>query len=206
MPHGQQVNGIIPMESVNFEEMRRSMVDSQLRTSGVTDAWVVAAMGSIAREDFVPVTHRAIAYMDRSIALGDGAVLNPPVSTALLLQAAEVRADDNVLLVGEADGYFAAILRARVGALTVAAADNMSAAKSAAPFSLIIVDGAAEELPAALLGFAADGARLVTGVIEGAVTRLAKGFVHNGKIALKSFEDSEIAPLAAFARKPEFVF
>jgi len=53
---------------------------------------------------------------------------------------------------------------------------------------------------------AADGARLVTGVIEGAVTRLAKGFVHKGKIALKSFEDSEIAPLPAFARKPEFWF
>jgi 2-octaprenyl-6-methoxyphenol hydroxylase len=62
-----------------------------------------------------------------------------------------------------------------------------------------------ESLGAALV-VAADGARLVTGVIEGAVTRLAKGFVHKGKIALKSFEDSEIAPLSAFARKPEFVF
>ena len=54
--------------------------------------------------------------------------------------------------------------------------------------------------------FAAEGARMVTGVIEGAVTRLAKGYVHKGKVALKSFADSEIAPLAAFARKPEFVF
>lgn len=194
------------MESVSFEEMRRSMVDSQLRTSGVMDAWVIAAMGSVAREDFVPATHRATAYMDRSIALDDGSVLNPAVSTALLLQAAEVRADDNVLLVGKADGYAAAILRMRVTALTAVAADNLTAAQSGAPFSLIIIDGAAEELPTALLNLATDGARLVTGVIEGAVTRLAKGYVHNGKIALKSFEDSEIAPLAAFARKPEFVF
>lgn len=194
------------MESVSFEEMRRSMVDSQLRTSGVMDAWVIAAMGSVAREDFVPATHRATAYMDRSIALDDGSVLNPAVSTALLLQAAEVRADDNVLLVGKADGYAAAILRMRVTALTAIAADNLTAAQSDAPFSLIIIDGAAEELPTALLNLATDGARLVTGVIEGAVTRLAKGYVHNGKIALKSFEDSEIAPLAAFARKPEFVF
>ncbi|MES2782156.1 MAG: protein-L-isoaspartate O-methyltransferase [Pseudomonadota bacterium] len=194
------------MESVSFEEMRRSMVDSQLRTSGVMDAWVIAAMGSVAREDFVPATHRATAYMDRSIALDDGSVLNPAVSTALLLQAAEVRADDNVLLVGKADGYAAAILRMRVTALTAVAADNLTAAQPGAPFSLIIIDGAAEELPTALLNLATDGARLVTGVIEGAVTRLAKGYVHNGKIALKSFEDSEIAPLAAFARKPEFVF
>ena len=194
------------MESVSFEEMRRSMVDSQLRTSGVTDAWVLTAMGNIPREDFVPITHRSTAYMDRSIALDDGSVLNPAVSTALLLQAADVRADDHVLLVGKEDGYVAAILRARVNALVCASADNVSSAQSAAPFALIIIDGAAEELPSALVNLAADGARLVTGIIEGAVTRLAKGYVHKGKIALKSFEDSEIAPLPAFARKPEFVF
>ena len=194
------------MELVNFEEMRRSMVDSQLRTSGVTDAWVLTAMGNIPREDFAPITHRTTAYMDRSIALDDGSVLNPAVSTALLLQAADVRADDHVLLVGKEDGYVAAILRARVNALVCASADNVSSAQSAAPFALIIIDGAAEELPSALVNLAADGARLVTGIIEGAVTRLAKGYVHKGKIALKSFEDSEIAPLPAFARKPEFVF
>ena len=194
------------MESVNFEEMRRSMVDSQLRTSGVTEAWVLTAMGNIPREDFVPITHRSTAYMDRSIALDDGSVLNPAVSTALLLQAADVRADDHVLLVGKEDGYVAAILRTRVNALVCASADNVSSAQSAAPFALIIIDGAADELPSALVNLAADGARLVTGIIEGAVTRLAKGYVHKGKIALKSFEDSEIAPLPAFARKPEFVF
>jgi protein-L-isoaspartate(D-aspartate) O-methyltransferase len=194
------------MESVSFEEMRRSMVDSQLRTSGVTDAWVLTAMGNIPREDFVPITHRSTAYMDRSIALDDGSVLNPAVSTALLLQAADVRAEDHVLLVGKEDGYVAAILRTRVNALVCASADNVSSAQSAAPFALIIIDGAAEELPSALVNLAADGARLVTGIIEGAVTRLAKGYVHKGKIALKSFEDSEIAPLPAFARKPEFVF
>ncbi|MBL0925771.1 MAG: protein-L-isoaspartate O-methyltransferase, partial [Sphingomonadaceae bacterium] len=63
-----------------------------------------------------------------------------------------------------------------------------------------------EELPEALLGLATDGTRLVTGLVEGAVTRLAMGHVHNNKVALKSFIDSEIAPLAAFARKAEFVF
>jgi protein-L-isoaspartate(D-aspartate) O-methyltransferase len=194
------------MESVNFEEMRRSMVDSQLRTSGVTDAWLLTAMGSIPRENFVPLTHRSTAYMDRSISLDDDFVLNPAVSIALLLQAADIRADDSVLLVGKEDGYVDAILRTRVSALVSVRADNISAAQSAAPFTLIIIDGAAEELPSALVNLAADGARLVTGIVEGAVTRLAKGYVHKGKIALKSFADNEIAPLPAFARKPEFVF
>lgn len=194
------------MESVNFEDTRRAMVDSQLRTSGVNDAWVVAAMGNLAREDYVPASHRTTAYMDRSILLDDGSVLNPPVSTALLLQAAEVREDDTVLLVGKAKGYVAEILKSRVRNLTTVAAADLVQAQSSAPFSVIIVDGAAEELPETVLALADDGARIVTGVIEGAVTRLAKGYVHKGNVALKSFADSEIAPVLAFARKPEFVF
>lgn len=194
------------MESGKFEDMRRSMVDSQLRTSGVTESWVLAAMGSVAREDYVPVSHQTTAYMDRSLELENGQMLNPPVSTALLLQAAEVRADDNVLLVGQADGYVAAILKTRTTHLTAATADNLESARAGAPYTCIVVDGAAEELPDALFTLAADGARLVTGIVEGAVTRLAKGYVQNGKVALKPIADSEIAPLAAFARKPEFVF
>lgn len=194
------------MESANFEDMRRAMVDSQLRTSGVTEAWVIAAMGNVAREDYVPATHRANAYMDRAILLDDGSMLNPPVSTALLLQAAEVRPDDVVLLVGKANGYVAEVLKSRVGALTVVAGDTLADAQKGVPFSLVIIDGAIEQLPAALVAVAGKGARMVTGIIEGAVTRLAKGFVHKGNVALKSFVDSEIAPIAAFARKPEFVF
>ena len=194
------------MESGKFEDMRRSMVDSQLRPSGVTESWVLAAMGSIAREDFVPVSHQTTAYMDRSLELESGEILNPPVSTALLLQAADVQADDNVLLIGQSDGYVAAILKTRTAHLTTAATDNLSAASANAPYACIIIDGAAEELPDALFALAADGTRLVTGIVEGAVTRLAKGYVRNGNVALKSIADSEIAPLPAFARKPEFVF
>lgn len=194
------------MESVSFEDMRRAMVDSQLRTSGVTEAWVLTAMGSLPRENFVAASQRETAYMDRSITLEDGTVLNPPVSTALLLQAADVAAADNVLLVGAKAGYVAALLQGQVAKLTCVDAADLTTAATSAPYSLIVIDGAAEELPASLLALAKDGARLVTGLSEGVVTRLAKGYVHGGKVALKSFIDSEIAPLAAFARKPEFVF
>lgn len=194
------------MESVIFEDMRRAMVDSQLRTSGVTDAWVIAAMGGLPRENFVPAAHRSTAYMDRSIALADGSVLNPAVSTALMLQAAEVSPGDNVLLVGSSGGYVAALLRERAANLACVEAADLQDASASAPYSLLIVDGALEEVPEALLAMAAEGARLVTGLAEGAVTRLAKGYVRDHKVALKPFIDSEIAVLPAFARKPEFVF
>lgn len=191
------------MKSADFANMRRAMVDSQLRTSGVTDAWVLAAMGDMPRENFVPETARATAYMDRSIALADGKVLNPPAATALMLQAAEVTAGDNVLLVGAKDGYVAHLLVQRTARVT--AIENIDVLKSS-DFSLIFVDGAVEELPDALVATAKENARVVTGLVERGVTSLALGIVRNGKVALRRFADSEIAILADFARKPEFVF
>ncbi|WP_246156438.1 protein-L-isoaspartate O-methyltransferase family protein [Sphingorhabdus profundilacus] len=210
MPHGAESNGKILMESVSFEDMRRAMVDSQLRTNGVTQAWVLAAMGSVPREDYVPVSHHNVCYTDRAIPLDDGTVLNPPLATALLLQAADIQATDKVLLIGAseagAQGYVAALLRARVAGLTSASTANWADAGHAAPYDVIFIDGAAHLVPDALLALAEEGARLVTGIADGPVTRLAKGYIHQGQVALKAFIDSEIAPLAAFARKPEFTF
>lgn len=194
------------MESVSFEDMRRAMVDSQLRTNGVTEAWILGAMGSLPREAHAPASYRATSYMDRAIPLEDGSVLNPPLSTALLLQAAEVKASDKTLLLGTPGGYVAELLKGHVTQLTCVAPADWAAAKNDAPYDLILIDGAVEELPDTFLGLARDGARIVTGIADGPVTRLANGVVLSGKIALKTFIDSEIAPLAAFARKPEFVF
>ena len=191
------------MQSADFNNMRRAMVDSQLRTSGVTDPWVLAAMGATPREDFVPDALREVAYMDRAFALPDGSVLNPPVATALMLQAAHIVPTDNVLLVGTEQGLAHALLSGRAGRVTVAAnADGLSAGT----FSVIFVDGAAEELPEGLINAAQEGARIVTGLAERGVTSLAQGIVRGGKVALRRFADSEIATLPQFARKPEFVF
>jgi protein-L-isoaspartate(D-aspartate) O-methyltransferase len=190
------------MQSADFNNMRRAMVDSQLRTSGVTDAWVLAAMGATPREDFVPQALRDIAYMDRSIALADGTVLNPPVATALMLQAAEVTPDDNVLFIGAAKGYVATLLAARANVTVVSGPEDVKGNG----FSVLFIDGAIEELPESLIAAAAEGARVVTGLVERSVTSLAFGIVRGGKVALRHFADSEIAPLPAFARKPEFVF
>ena len=165
------------MQSADFANMRRAMVDSQLRTSGVTDAWVLAAMGSTKREDFVPESARATAYMDRSIALADGKILNPPVATALMLQAAEVTVDDKILFVGEAKGYAATLLATRA---SVTAIQN-AATPTSGSFSLIFIDGAVEELPEALIAAAQENARFVTGLVERGVTSLALGILRCGR-------------------------
>lgn len=191
------------MESADFESMRRAMVDGQLRTSGVTDAWVLAAMGSTPREDFVPEAARSTAYMDRAIVLPDGSVLNPPEATGLMLQAAEVRADDNVLFVGAADGYVATLLKTRAAQVAAIQTPDDIAGDG---YSLIFIDGAIEELPDALVAAAVEGGRIVTGLNQRSVASLAHGIVRGGKVALRSFRDSGLASLAQFARKTEFVF
>jgi len=191
------------MESVDFNNMRRAMVDSQLRTSGVTAAWVIAAMGKVAREDFVPESLRSTAYMDRSLPLPDGRTLNPAIATALMLQAAEVTPEDHVLLIGAPNGYAHSLLSMRTD--DIVAVETLAGLPQAA-FSLILIDGAVEHLPDSLLACAKEGARIVTGTIEHGVTRIASGLVRDGKVALRPIADTEVAALPEFASAKEFVF
>jgi protein-L-isoaspartate(D-aspartate) O-methyltransferase len=190
------------MESAQSETMRRNMIDSQLRTNGVNEGWIIAAMLAVPREDHVPAEHKAVAYMDRAIALGGGAMLNPPLTAGQLLMAAEVKAEDQILLVGPATGYLAALLHHR--GLTAETAEADAAGKG--PFSLIIIDGAIEMLPETLVAELAEGGRIVTGLAEGPATRLAIGYKHGGHVRLKPFADLEVALLPSFAKPREFVF
>ena len=57
------------MQSAQSETSRRHMIDSQLRTNGVTAAWIVKAMGELPRETFLPAGKEALAYLDRSVPL-----------------------------------------------------------------------------------------------------------------------------------------
>ena len=67
------------MTEQNFEHMRRAMVASQLRTTGVSDPRVVAAMGAVPRERFVPADRATTAYADALVPLGGGRDLNTPM-------------------------------------------------------------------------------------------------------------------------------
>ena len=74
-----------------FEPMRRAMVASQLRTTGVNDPRVIAAMGDVPRERFVPVERQALAYADAQVPLGQGRALNSPMALGRLLTEARPR-------------------------------------------------------------------------------------------------------------------
>ena len=103
--------------AVHGDAARRAMIDSQLRTSGVNEPWVLAAFARVAREDFVPEAARSAAYIDRAIALGDGRWLAAPLVHAQMLAQAAPTAADSVLLVGDGAGYLAALVRPLAGSL-----------------------------------------------------------------------------------------
>src|SRR5262245_57775824 len=84
---------------------RRAMIDSQLRTIGVNESWVLTAFASVAREDFVPENARAAAYIDRAVPLGGGRYLAAPVVHGRMLAEAAPQPSDTVLLIGDGNGY-----------------------------------------------------------------------------------------------------
>ncbi|MCC6828804.1 MAG: protein-L-isoaspartate O-methyltransferase [Novosphingobium sp.] len=188
------------------EAARRAMIDSQLRTSGVNEPWVLAAMNRVAREDFVPAAVRAAAYTDRAVPLGDGRFLAAPLVHGRLLAEAVPTSADKALLVGDGAGYLAALLRPLVGSLDAVAPAAAATLAGQGDYSLIVIDGAIEELPAALGAQLAEGGRIVTGLVERGVTRLAAGRRAAGEVALLPLAELGIPVLPEFAAPKRWSF
>lgn len=176
------------------------MIDSQLRTSGVNAEPVLRRMAEVAREDFVPATARGFAYIDRAIALGDGRHLAAPVVHGMMLQEARPGPSDKVLLVDGGSGYLAALLQPMVGSLEVVTpAEAVAPSRKGGDFTLLVVDGAVEQLPEALGRRLAEGARAVAGVVDDGITRLAIGRKAAGAVALLPLAELGIPVLPEFA-------
>lgn len=174
--------------ATGFESARKAMIDSQLRTSGVNAEFVLQRMGAVAREDFVPAAARGHAYIDRAIQLPGSGQIAAPVVQGMMLQEAVPAPADKALLVDGGSGYLAELVRPLVGTLAVVSAADAAAAGDDG-YTLLLVDGAAEQLPDALLARLADGARVVTGMVERGVSRLATGRKVAGHVALMPVAD-----------------
>jgi protein-L-isoaspartate(D-aspartate) O-methyltransferase len=190
----------IPDTRPDSQQARRAMIDSQLRTSGVNEEFVLARMLAVPREAFLPADKAALAYIDRSVSLGDGGHLAAPLFYGkLLLEAAPMRGD-RVLVIEAGTGYLAELLRPLVGDVAVLTAADAAAGGAApgAPFSLIMVDGAVEQIPDALAAQLTDDGRIVAGLVLRQVTRLAAGGKVDGRVVLRPIEDLGIPVLHAF--------
>ncbi len=215
-----------PIENADFAAMRAAMVASQLRTNGVTDLALLEALGCVPREAFLPESRAASAYIDRAVPLDNGRALNPPMTTALLLNAADIAPDSRVLIVGAATGYALALAAAMASDVTGVESDAALAALATAnvpgarvttgpletgaaahgPYDAIVIDGAVEFVPDALVAQLAPTGRLTVALLEGGVARLAVGRRGGTGFALSAFVDAEAVVLPGFVRPREFVF
>src|ERR1700742_1583021 len=163
----------------DFSTARQKMVDGQVRPSDVTDSRIIDAMLAIPRETFVPGAQRSLAYLDLDIDVSGGGpvkrFLLRPAVTAKMLQAAEISESDDVLVVGCASGYLAALASRLARRVTATECEASLAAKAAAavaalglgnvtvktarvadgdsanaPFDVILLNGAAEIAPESL--------------------------------------------------------
>ncbi|MBH1942815.1 protein-L-isoaspartate O-methyltransferase [Erythrobacter sp. YJ-T3-07] len=190
----------------DFTAARRHMIESQLRTSGINDAWVLDRMAAIPREDYVPEAARASAYVDRTVALGAGAFLAPPLAQGQILTHAKPRTDERTLLIGPATAYLAALIRPLVGELREATPDEVLSGDVDGGFDLVIVDGAVEHVPAQLAATLAPSGRLVTGVVSRGVPRLAIGRLSGADVSLMTLVESQLPRLPAFDRPQSWTF
>lgn len=186
--------------SSDLARARRAMIDSQLRVSGVNADSVRERMGAVAREDFVPEAARSIAYMDRAIALGGGRFLAAPLVQGLMLQEADPRPGEAALLVDGGSGYLAELLRPLVGSLDVLSPEKaLAKSRKQGDIALLVIDGAIEQLPDTLGRRLAEGGRIVTGLVERGLTRLATGRKTAGEVALAPLAEIGIPVLPEFA-------
>ncbi|MBO6891515.1 MAG: protein-L-isoaspartate O-methyltransferase, partial [Roseibium sp.] len=117
----------------DFDQSRRKMVDNQLRTNDVTDHRILDATEVVPRERFVPAAKKAVAYIDEDLPIGtseSGRVLIKPHIFGKLVQLAEIREEDVVLVVGAGTGYSSAGI-SKLAASVVALEENEDLAKIA---------------------------------------------------------------------------
>ena len=179
---------------------RKAMIDSQLRVSGVNAEWVLKRMMAVPREDYVPENARGHAYCDRAIPLADGRKLAAPLVQGMMLEEAAPKSSDKALVVDGGSGYLAELLRPLVASLEVLTTqDAVTEGAKGGDFSLLVIDGAIEQLPSSIADKLAEGARIITGTMERGVSRLSAGRKIAGHIALAPLIDMAIPELSEFA-------
>ena len=208
----------------DYSLARRAMVDNQLRPEAVTDRRVLAAMATVERERFVPESAKALAYFDRPLRLAGGRAMMPPAALGRLLSELAPRTGERALVVGSGTGYAAALLKA-IGIDTVALESDEGLARAArdagvetvvgdltagwakdAPYDIVLLDGAVEEVPGDLLKQLTENGRLAGAIADRGVTRLVVGRVAGGSLGLRSLADADVAVLPGFSRPRAFNF
>jgi len=173
---------------MDLNQARFNMIEQQIRPWEVLDPQVLNLLSVVRREDFTPLAHKALAFVDMEIPLGAAAnqVMLAPRVQARLLQELALKKTDKVLDIGTGSGFMAALMahqansvlslesdahlaaqaqanlqKAGVSNVTVRTADGSQGAPADAPFDAILLNGSVAQVPSALLQQLKVGGRLV---------------------------------------------
>lgn len=208
----------------DFAAAREAMIEGQLRPTGVIDPAVLGAMGRIEREQFLPAHTRPMAYVDRAVAIGEGRFLPAPSVLGQLLNQMQLERGQKALIVGAGTGYSAAVVQAMGLKVRAIESDSKLAAfgkelgidiseapleggdPSGAPYDRILIDGAVEFIPDAIIEQLANAGRLGAAMIDRGITRLVIGRKAAGAYGSFSFGDAGVPVLPGFSRPKAFTF
>lgn len=219
---------------MDLNQARFNMIEQQIRPWEVLDPQVLALLSNVHREDFVPLAHKALAFVDMEIPLGaaPNQVMLAPRVQARLLQDLAVQKTDKVLDIGTGSGFMAALLghqaasvlsleidaqlasraqanlqKAGLRNVTVRQADGSQGAAADGPFDVILLNGSVAEVPAALLQQLTVGGRLAAIVGDEPMMR-ATVITRTGQNSWTTTEpwDSNAPRLSGFAEPSQFKF
>lgn len=209
------------------------MVEGQLRPSRITSPWLLRAMSTIPREQFVPQEYRDLAYADTKVPLNGDRWLLEPLTIARMIQAAEIEEHEVALDLGCASGYVSAILSQAAStvvgvesdpelaewaseSLAMCQIDNAVVIRSGFPledkaqllYDVIVMGGAVAEIPAGVDELLAEGGRLIVIVrARPSLPGMAKLFVRRGKtVSGRSLFEGTAPFLPGLGAEEGFVF
>lgn len=218
--------------NLNFDVVRQTMIESQIRTWDVIDERVLELMARMPRQDYVPVAYRNIAYVDMNIPLGHGEVMMVPKLEARLLQELEINPTDKILEIGTGSGYMTALLAAMgrqvisveirpeftaeaaaklahhgVRNITLETGDGARGWDRQQPYDVILITGSMPVLPETFQQTLAIGGRMIAMV--GTVPAMDVRRIR--RLDERSFKEDSlfetvIPPLVNALEPPKFVF
>ncbi|WP_158971083.1 protein-L-isoaspartate O-methyltransferase family protein [Chachezhania sediminis] len=213
----------------DFATRRRMMVDTQVRPSDVTRFSIIEAMLTVPREAFVPAARREAAYAGENVSLGGGRVLLEPRTIAKMLEVLDLGPGDMVLDIGCGYGYTAAVMASMADVVVAVEEDESLAADAPGilsdlgidnvivhggplaegaaehkPYDAILIEGAVETVPAAIIDQLKDGGRIAALFLEGALGVVRLGLKRGDKVSWR-YEFNAGAPvLPGFASERAF--